>query len=265
MKDFKKSHDIAGQSNVMQKSHKHDANLQKNSSLYFQVGLILCLLATYAIFEMRFETTVFDDDIVYVDPDETVFFTPNYVVEPDAPKKVEVTKKKQVIIDKDPKIVDDDTAMDDTTPEFITEPVSKAEPVDLGDFTEPKKPDEFIDKPLDLSKVEIVPVYPGCEKKKTNADRIKCLNEKITKLVQRKFDTDLASELGLYGRQRITVQFKIDQNGQVTDIKTRAPHPSLGKEAERVTNKIPKMTPGLQRDKPVSVIYNLPIVFNVNQ
>ena len=59
MKDFKKSHDIAGQSNVkVQKSQKHDANLQKNSSLYFQIGLILCLLGTYAMFEMQCESVL---------------------------------------------------------------------------------------------------------------------------------------------------------------------------------------------------------------
>ena len=57
MKDFKKMHVIAGQSNgKVQKSQKHDANLQKNSSLYFQIGLILCLLGTYGMFEMKFET-----------------------------------------------------------------------------------------------------------------------------------------------------------------------------------------------------------------
>jgi len=42
MKDLNKSHSIAGQGNKnVQKSQKHDANLQKNSTLYFQIGLIL--------------------------------------------------------------------------------------------------------------------------------------------------------------------------------------------------------------------------------
>jgi protein TonB len=36
------------------KSQKHDVNLQTNSTLYFQIGLILCLLGTYALFEMQF-------------------------------------------------------------------------------------------------------------------------------------------------------------------------------------------------------------------
>ena len=62
---------------------------------------------------------------------------------------------------------------------------------------------------------------------------------------------------------QIDVQFKIDQTGKVVDIKTRAPHPALEKEAKRVINKIPEMKPGMQQDKPVGVLYNLPIKFNV--
>ncbi|WP_052184232.1 energy transducer TonB [Psychroserpens sp. Hel_I_66] len=264
MKDFKKSHDIAGQSNKeVQKSQKHDANLQKNSSLYFQIGLILCLLGTYALFEMKFENKVYEDDYVLADFEDKPFFSPTIVIEPNAPKVVEVKKTKQIRITKDPIIVDDKTPIIESI-DVTTDPPTVDQPVHPTKVKDPVKPEPSIEGPVYLDKVEIVPVYPGCEKMNSNNDRIKCMNEKITKLVQRKFDVDLASELGLSGTQRINVQFKIDQNGNVTEILTRAPHPSLEKEAERVTNKIPQMTPGLQRKKPVSVIYNLPIVFKVN-
>ncbi|MGB3605593.1 MAG: energy transducer TonB [Psychroserpens sp.] len=266
MKDSNKSREIAGQSDVTPKSRKHDANLQKNSSLYFQIGLILCLLATYAIFEMQFENKLNDEDVVFVDPDDTFYVSPNFVVEPDAPKTIEVKKQKRVLIDKDPVIVDDDTNIDDT-PILVTAPVITSAPINPETFIEPKDPskDEVVAPPFNMNNVEIVPIYPGCEKMTNNASRIKCMSEKIGKLVQRKFDAGLASELGLYGKQRIDVRFKIDPTGNITEIMTRAPHPSLEKEAERVTNKIPQMQPGLQRKKPVSVVYNLPIIFNVNQ
>ena len=56
MKNSKKDFGIAGQSTTeAKKSQKHDANLQKNSTLYFQIGLILCLLMTYGLFEMQFQ------------------------------------------------------------------------------------------------------------------------------------------------------------------------------------------------------------------
>jgi len=63
--------------------------------------------------------------------------------------------------------------------------------------------------------------------------------------------------------QRISVVFKIDKTGHVTDIKTLAPHPKLQEEAERVVNIIPDMQPGKQRNIPVGVIYSLPIIFKI--
>lgn len=268
MKDSKKSHDIAGQSNVMQKTHKHDVNLQKNSSLYFQVGLILSLLATYAVFEMQFENKVHDQAIlVPLDADDHTYQMKDFIVEPDAPKQKTVKKQKTVLVIKDPKIVDDATKLNDA-PKIVTTLKSKPGPIvdpnSLGKAEDPDKTDGEIEI-FNMVNVEIVPVYPGCEKMTSNEARIKCMSQKLGKLVQRRFDTDIASKYGLSGRQRINVQFKIDQSGQVTEIVTRAPHPKLEKEALRIAKRIPQMTPGLQRKKPVSVIYNLPIVFDVIQ
>ena len=264
MKDLKKSHNHAGQSKAVTKSHKHDANLQKNSTLYFQIGLILCLLGTYALFEMRFEDKVYEpESYTQLLPEDHTYQMENIVVEKDAPKEEPVEQEKKVITNKFD-VKDDDYEIKKVI-DVVTTPEPTSTPVDPNAFKEPEKPEEVIAKPFNITNVEIVPIYPGCERKNNNKERIKCMNEKLARLVQRKFDTDLASEYGLEGKQRIDVQFKINPNGEIVDIKTRAPHPMLKKEAERVTKKIPKMKPGLQREKPVSVMYNLPIIFNVNQ
>ena len=110
--------------------------------------------------------------------------------------------------------------------------------------------------------IENVPVIPGCEKG-NNAAKKKCMSEKIQKFVTRKFNTELASDLGLSGRQRINVIFKIDKSGKVVGVRSRAPHPGLEKEAARVINMLPQMKPGMQRGKAVTVPYSLPIVFQV--
>jgi protein TonB len=57
--------------------------------------------------------------------------------------------------------------------------------------------------------------------------------------------------------------FKIDKKGEIVDIRARAPHKRLEKEAIRVVSILPKMKPGRQRGKAVGVKYSLPIVFNV--
>ena len=68
--------------------------------------------------------------------------------------------------------------------------------------------------------IENVPVFPGCERGKQFEKRRKCMSEKIAKFVQRRFNTDLAGDLGLSGRQRINVIFKIDKRGNVTRCKS---------------------------------------------
>ena len=89
------------------------------------------------------------------------------------------------------------------------------------------------------------------------------MSQKISKFVNKKFNTDLASDLGLSGRQRISVGFKIDRTGKIVNVFARAPHPGLEREAKRVINLLPKMKPGMQRGKAVTVPYSLPILFKV--
>ena len=121
--------------------------------------------------------------------------------------------------------------------------------------------EEIADVPFAV--IENVPVYPGCEKKRSNAEKKKCMSEKVQKFVQKKFNTELAGDLGLEGRQRIAVQFKIDKNGDVVNVRARAPHPKLEQEAVKVVKALPKMVPGIQRGTAVGVLYSLPILFQV--
>jgi protein TonB len=154
-----------------------------------------------------------------------------------------------------------DTDSDDVFDKPIKQTVPMVQPVNLGDITLVNKPVEPED--VIFEKIEQVPIYPGCEKKKTNDEKRKCMSDKITQLIQKKFNTNLGSELGLSGKQVIRTQFKIDKTGHIKDIQVRGTHPDLEKEAERVINIIPEMTPGKQRDKNVGVIFTLPIVFQV--
>ena len=116
------------------------------------------------------------------------------------------------------------------------------------------------EKNVDL--VETPPTYPGCNRKDFEF-KMKCTEDKIVKFVNKNFDTDIAGRLGLIGIQKIRVRFKIDKNGDITGVRSRAPHPALEKEAARVISLLPKMKPGKQRGKAVIVPYSLPIVFVV--
>jgi len=111
--------------------------------------------------------------------------------------------------------------------------------------------------------IEQVPVFPGCEDLASNDEKRRCMSEKIQEFVNRNFNTTIASKNGLVGRQRITTMFKINTEGNIVDIKSRASHPALEAETIRVIKLLPKMQPGKQRGEPVIVPYSLPIVFVV--
>ena len=157
-------------------------------------------------------------------------------------------------------IVEDEEEIEETVIESTEtdqeEEIVEVEEVEVEEVEE--------DSEVPFSVIENVPEYPGCEKG-TNAQKRKCMSDKITKFVQKKFNTDLAGDLGLTGKQRISVIFKIDKKGNVTGVRSRAPHPRLEKEAARVVNMLPKMKPGRQRGKAVVVPYSLPITFLVQE
>ncbi|HSM64095.1 MAG TPA: energy transducer TonB, partial [Gillisia sp.] len=111
--------------------------------------------------------------------------------------------------------------------------------------------------------IEDVPIFPGCENLRNNEERKDCMSEKITKFINREFNSELGGQLGLTGINKINVMFKIDTNGDIIDVESRAPHPKLEQEAQRVIQALPKMKPGKQRGNPVIVQYSLPIIFKV--
>lgn len=114
-----------------------------------------------------------------------------------------------------------------------------------------------------FSVVDEAPIFPSCETVESNKDRKECTSDKIAEFVNKNFNVKLAKELGLTGRQHLMVIFKIGIDGSVSDIRARAKHPELEKEAIRVIETLPKMIPGKQKGKVVVVPYSIPIIFQI--
>ncbi|MFT6799703.1 MAG: protein TonB [Nonlabens sp.] len=238
----------------VKKSEK--ADLRKNITLYALSGLAFMLLLSWQGLEYESRTVVTEE--VFQEPDELFMEEEIPITQmldtpppppppPPAPEIIEVVKDE---VDIEEVIIED------------TETDEQEEIVEIEEVSEEVGVEEVIaDVPFAI--IENVPIYPGCEGMKNNLDRKKCMSEKITKFVNREFNTGLANELGLSGRQKISVQFKIDSKGNVVGIQSKAKHPKLQAEAARVINRLPSMTPGKQRGKPVGVIYALPIIFSV--
>ena len=110
--------------------------------------------------------------------------------------------------------------------------------------------------------IEDAPTTKDC-KDASFEERKTCLSSFIAKFVGTHFNTRIAKDKGLTGRQRISVGFKIDKKGRVKDVFTRAAHPELEAEAQRVIKLLPRFVPGKHKGKTVVVPYSLPIVFEV--
>ena len=110
--------------------------------------------------------------------------------------------------------------------------------------------------------IDQVPVFPGCEGM-SNEEQRDCMSKKTAMHVNKNFNIKLAHSLKLKGKQRINVIFKINNEGDIVDVRSRAPHPDLEAEAIRVIKTLPKFTPGEHKGKKVTVPYSLPIVFKV--
>ena len=113
-------------------------------------------------------------------------------------------------------------------------------------------------------KVVKVPIYPGCEKKKTEIDKKKCLTSKMYRSISRHFNADLAQNIGLKeGKHVVRVNFIIDKSGYATVLNVRAENKILEQEAIRVVQALPKMKPGTVNGKRSKTPYNIPISYIV--
>jgi protein TonB len=236
----------------MESKKNPKADITRNASMYFAIGLALMVFLSYTTINWKvYDKSAIDIGTVNMDEldDEEIPLLEQVVPPPPPPPPPAAP---EVI-----EVVEDEEEVEETVIESTE--TDQEEEIEIEDL-EVEEVEEDIEVPFAV--IENVPIFPGCDKG-NNAERRKCMSQKITKFVQRKFNTDLAGDLGLSGRQRINVIFKIDKNGDVVGVRARAPHPRLEKEAARVINLLPKMKPGKQRGKAVIVPYSLPIIFQV--
>ena len=230
------------------------SDLNRRSMIFFQLGMILMLFITWRAIENKtYEKAEINQDMLNLgdDLEEDIPITDMNIPPPPPPPPPPAPEVIEVI--------EDEADIEETIIESAE--VNQEEEIMEIDEIEEAIEEEIADVPFAV--IENVPVYPGCEKKRSNAEKKKCMSEKVKKFVKKKFNTELAGDLGLEGRQRIAVQFKIDKNGDVVNVRARAPHPKLEQEAVKVVKALPKMVPGRQRGTAVGVLYSLPILFQV--
>lgn len=129
--------------------------------------------------------------------------------------------------------------------------------------------DKVADRKVELSyiafeKVDLAPAYVDCELITDNNIRKKCTSKSVSMFVNKNFNLNIASELGIKGRQKIYVSYIINKEGKVINIASRASHPKIEEEAKRVISQLPQFVPGIHEGEAVNVACSLPIIFQIN-
>ena len=231
-----------------------NAEIGRNSSLYFMIGLTSVLFMTWQSFEVKFyeeeskvsEVVQLTDELKEDVPITEMIRTAPPPPPPSAPNVIEIVDD---VEDVKETIIESTESSQET---YIEDAVVRIEDVDVEEVEE--------DIIVPFAVIEHVPVFPGCEGLQTQAERKACFNEKVQEHIKANFSyPKSALEMGITGR--VYVQFVIDTNGRVVGIEKRGPDKLLEQEAARIIAALPKVKPGEQRGKAVSVKYSIPINF----
>ena len=208
----------------MQVKKNPKADLNRNISLYFVIGLCLVLFITWRLIEWKtYEKSSFDYEALQVEDadDEEIPITekiktpPSPPPPPSAPEVIEIVEDEEEV----EKTIIEST---ETDQEEVIEEVEVAE--------------EELAEEVPFAIIEEVPTFPGCEKL-AKSERRSCFQERMDRHVRRTFRyPEIAQEMGIQGR--VYVQFIIDEKGNITNIQLRGPDKNLEKEARRIIEKI---------------------------
>jgi protein TonB len=233
------------------------ANVGRNSSLYFAVGLNVMLVLTYLGLEHKtYETEATKVDLLMLDEqfDEDIPITTINIPPPPPPSKPIITEVITIVED-----VEDieETVVESTEigqDDVIEERVISVDEVEVDEVEE--------DISVPFAVIEKVPIFPGC--KGNNKELRLCFQEKMQNHLQEHFRyPEAAKDLDIQGR--VFVFFEIDKTGRVSKIKSRGPDRLLEKESERIISLLPNMEPGKQRNRAVTVPYSIPINFQLRR
>ncbi len=172
-------------------------------------------------------------------------------------------KKDDLIILGDLPIIDNGEIVIETTGDVVdtnyVERSDEIEPV-VGIIT---PAEENKEKFYSFRFVEKQPKFKGVVKR-ANETWEKNFERKMNEFVKKNFDFSTTQNLGLsQGKKRMYARITIDSSGIVTNIETRAPHPSLKEELKKLFEKLPRFISGKHNGKNVSVRYTIPITFIV--
>ena len=116
-----------------------------------------------------------------------------------------------------------------------------------------------------FGKLDKAPVYPGCDENATHEENKECFTQKVASFVVNNFPKKELNESGVTGKNRIVVEFTIDEFGYLGDLNVRTNNPFLQTATQHVFTSFPALEPAVHEGKKVAVFYTLPIIVDMNE
>jgi len=108
-----------------------------------------------------------------------------------------------------------------------------------------------------VSMKETAPVWNGCENEGNQKD---CFNNMLMKHIKENIKYSKNAK-GEWIRGKAIVKMEVNEEGNVVVNSVESKHPELKKEAKRLMESIPTMTPGKLAGKPKAIKYTIPLTF----
>ena len=218
------------------------ADLEGQKTLFFQVGLVVALSAALLAFEWPTQ-----GDIDFTMIQEKFCEIPEEVIPITTPERIIPPRPPSFFVPEVINIRPDNELIDDEGKDIFNE----FEEVFIPYLFEPKAEEE-IEEALPFMLVEEKPTFMGGD-----------YNTFSRWVFKKLIYPEIPAQNGIQGR--VTLEFMIDVDGSVRNIRViQSVDPMLDAEAVRVVLMSPKWTPGLQRGKPVRVIFTFPVIFKLN-
>ncbi len=225
----------------MEQKKTERADLEKRSTIFFEIGLVIAIALVLIAFEWTstgFKTNEFALEQADQAEQEIIPVTRQEKPKPKPPEPPKVTEILNIVdnnVD-----LQDELQLEDLEADINTE----VQEINYEVEDEDEGGDEQI-----FFIVEDMPSFMG---KDVNAFR-----EWVAKRLKY---PEIAAENGISGR--VFVRFVVEPDGRVDNVQVvRGVDPALDAEAIRVVKSSPRWSPGKQRGKAVRVAYTIPIVF----
>lgn len=252
---------------------RKDANLKsrvKNSTIYFQLGLIATMLVVLFVLEIQFKQDVKEPETIAFTPsDEDILIADYTIIE-----RKEVVKPQNKVEKQSPKLPneienvemkDDETEVKET--ELKSESNTSSEDVENTESennNENNTPANAPKKDVNIFNVEQLPMFPEC-RGLSRSEQKACFDSQLMKAIVRNLNYP-EKDLRNGNQGTALIEFVIDEKGNVVNVKAldnKRATENMQEAAKKAVKKLPKLIPAKQGNDNVRIKYTIPISFRI--